>query len=67
MAFNFVYSFLLGDENVLELDRGDGCATPKLGASWWVLSQRTQSSQKLEKGRIYLLQQVKRTLGISPK
>lgn len=37
-------------KTLLELDRGDGCATPKLGASLVVLSQRTQSSQKLEKG-----------------
>ena len=57
----------MGDENVLELDRGDGCATPKLGASWWVLSQRTQSSQRLEEGRMYFLQQIKRTLGMFPK
>ena len=58
----------MGDENVLELDRGDGCATPKLGASWWVLSQRTQSSQRLEEGTLDVFSAAsKENTGIFPK
>ena len=42
---------------------------PKTGfASWWVLSQQTQPSQRSGEGRIYYyLQQARRTSGIFPK
>ena len=35
--------------------------------SWWALSQKKQSSQRWGEGRIYSLQQVRRTPGIFPK
>ena len=41
---------------------------PETGfASWWVSSQKTQPSQRPGEGRIYYLQQVRRTLGTLPK
>ena len=36
-------------------------------ASWWVHSQKTQPRQRVGEGRIYHLQQVRRTSGIFPK
>ena len=48
--------------------QGTGSWYPKTGfASWWVLSQKTQSSQSMGGRRIYHLQQVMRTMGIFPK
>ena len=41
---------------------------PKIGfASWWVWSQKTQSSQRAGEGRMYYLQQVRRKPGMLPK